>query len=104
MSNLFWLTEAQMTRLRSFFPNSHGRPRIDDMRVLSGIIFINRERLVQELSEMDRRDGLRDTVAKLPARLGIVLRCSFPRPAISSYCRLRITAKKPAIIKNDSAE
>lgn len=37
MSNLFWLTEAQMARLRPFFPKSHGRPRLDDLRVLSGI-------------------------------------------------------------------
>ena len=42
MSNLFWLTEAQMARLRAYFPKSHGRPRVDDRRVLSGIIFINR--------------------------------------------------------------
>jgi transposase len=39
---LFWLTEAQMARLRPFFPKSHGRPRVDDLRVLSGIIFVNR--------------------------------------------------------------
>ncbi len=45
MSNLFWLTEAQMERLRPFFPKSHGRPRVDDRRVLSGIIFINRNGL-----------------------------------------------------------
>lgn len=42
MSNLFWLTEAQMARLRPFFPKSHGHPRVHDLRVLSGIIFINR--------------------------------------------------------------
>ena len=42
MSNLYWLTEAQMVRLRPFFPKSRGRPRVDDRRVLSGIIFINR--------------------------------------------------------------
>lgn len=42
MSDLFWLTEAQMSRLRPFFPKSHGRPRVDDRRVLSGIIFVNR--------------------------------------------------------------
>jgi transposase len=41
MSNLFWLTEAQMDRLRPYFPKSHGRPRVDDRRDLSGIIFIN---------------------------------------------------------------
>jgi transposase len=45
MSNLFWLSEAQMDRLRPFFPKSHGRPRVDDRRVLSGIIFINRNGL-----------------------------------------------------------
>ena len=45
MSNLFWLTEAQMTRLEPFFPKSHGKPRVDDRRVLSGIIFVNRNGL-----------------------------------------------------------
>jgi transposase len=45
MSNLFWLTDEQMERLRPFFPKSHGRPRVDDRRVLSGIIFINRNGL-----------------------------------------------------------
>lgn len=34
-----------MERLRPFFPKSHGRPRVDDRRVLSGIIFINRNGL-----------------------------------------------------------
>ena len=41
MSDLFWLTDEQMARLQPFFPRSHGRPRVDDRRVLSGIIFIN---------------------------------------------------------------
>ena len=41
MSNLFWLTDAQMERLRPFFPKSHGKPRVYDRRVLSGIILIN---------------------------------------------------------------
>ena len=41
MSNLFWLTDVQMERLRPFFPKSHGVPRDDDRRVLSGIIFFN---------------------------------------------------------------
>jgi transposase len=45
MSDLFWLTEAQMARLKPFFPLSHGVPRVDDRRVLSGIIFINRNGL-----------------------------------------------------------
>ena len=45
MSDLFWLSEAQMERLRPFFPRSHGRPRVDDRRVLSGIVFVNRNGL-----------------------------------------------------------
>jgi transposase len=45
MSNLYWLSEDQMARLRPFFPKSHGKPRVDDRRVLSGIIFINRNGL-----------------------------------------------------------
>jgi len=45
MSDLFWLTEVQMVRLRPFFPKPHGRPRVDDRRVLSGIIFVNRNGL-----------------------------------------------------------
>ena len=45
MSDLFWLTDAQMERLKPFFPLSHGVPRVDDRRVLSGIIFVNRNRL-----------------------------------------------------------
>ena len=45
MSNLYWLTEEQMARLRPFFPKSHGKPRVDDRRVLSGIVFVNRNGL-----------------------------------------------------------
>lgn len=45
MSNLYWLSEAQMERLRPYFPKSRGRSRVDDRRFLSGIIFINRNGL-----------------------------------------------------------
>ena len=45
MSSLFWLTDAQMARLKPFFPKSHGKPRVDDRRALSGIVFINRNGL-----------------------------------------------------------
>ena len=41
MSNLFWLTDAQLARLQPFLPKSHGKPRVVDRRVLSGIIFKN---------------------------------------------------------------
>ena len=45
MSNLFWLSEAQMRRIEPYFPLSHGVPRVDDRRVLSGIIFVIRNGL-----------------------------------------------------------
>ena len=45
MSDLYWLTDEQMERLRPFFPKSHGKPRVDDRRVLSGIVFVNRNGL-----------------------------------------------------------
>ena len=45
MSDLFWLSDAQMARLEPFFPKSQGKPRVDNRRVLSGLIFINRNGL-----------------------------------------------------------
>jgi transposase len=45
MSDLYWLTDEQMARLRPYFPKSHGKPRVDDRRVLSGIVFVNRNGL-----------------------------------------------------------
>lgn len=42
MSNLFWLSDKKMARLRPFFPKSHGMPRVDDLQDLSGIIFFDR--------------------------------------------------------------
>ncbi len=45
MSDLYWRSDEQMVRLEAFFPKSRGRARVDDRRVLSGIIFINRNGL-----------------------------------------------------------
>ncbi|WP_299644146.1 transposase [uncultured Ruegeria sp.] len=45
MSDLYWLTDEQMAKRAPFFPKSHGKPRGHDKRVLSGIIFINRNGL-----------------------------------------------------------
>ena len=45
MSGLCCLTAAQTARLDPFFPKSHAKPRVDDRRVLSGIVFINRNGL-----------------------------------------------------------
>ena len=41
-SDLYGLSDAQMARLHPFFPTSHGKPRVDDERGLSGLLFVNR--------------------------------------------------------------
>ncbi len=41
-SDLIWLTEAQLLRIEPYFPLSHGVPRVDDRRIISGIIFVIR--------------------------------------------------------------
>ena len=46
MSELSWLTDAPIGRPRPFFPKSRGKPRADDRRVLSGIIFVQRKGLL----------------------------------------------------------
>jgi transposase len=40
MSVPFLLTASQMRRIRPHFPLSHGVPRVDDRRVISGIVFV----------------------------------------------------------------
>ena len=45
MSDLIWLSDAQMRRIAPYFPQSHGVPRVDDRRVISGIIFVVRNGL-----------------------------------------------------------
>jgi putative transposase len=45
MSNLIWLSDAHMRRIERHFPRSHGVPRVDDRRIVSGIIFVIRNGL-----------------------------------------------------------
>ena len=33
MSNYFYLSEAQLNRIKPYFPKAHGVPRVDDRRV-----------------------------------------------------------------------
>ena len=40
MSDHYWLSEEQLARIEPYFPLSHGVPRVDDRRVLSGIIHV----------------------------------------------------------------
>ena len=45
MHGLWLLSEAQMRRIEPYFPLSHGIPRVDDRRIVSGIIFVIRNGL-----------------------------------------------------------
>jgi len=45
MSDHFWLTTEQVALLAPLFPKSPGIPRVDDRRVLSGIIHVIRNGL-----------------------------------------------------------
>ncbi len=45
MADLFCLSKAQTRRIEPYFPLSHGIPRVDDRRVLSGIVFLIRNGL-----------------------------------------------------------
>jgi transposase len=45
MSELFLLSEGQMARISPAFPRSHGIARVDDRRVVSGIVYVIRNGL-----------------------------------------------------------
>jgi len=45
MSDLFWLSRAQMRRIEPYFPLSHGVARVDDLRLISGIVLVIRNGL-----------------------------------------------------------
>ncbi len=40
MSDLYLLSRVQFNRIRPYFPLSHGIQRVDDLRVVSGIIYV----------------------------------------------------------------
>lgn len=40
MSDIFWLSDEQFKAIKRYFPVPHGVPRVDDRRVVSGIIHV----------------------------------------------------------------
>ena len=40
MSDIFWLSDKQFNAIKPYFPLPHGIPRVDDQRVVSGIIHV----------------------------------------------------------------
>ena len=45
MSGQYWLTDARVERLKPHFPKVRGTARVDDRRVLSGILHVLRHGL-----------------------------------------------------------
>jgi len=45
MSKIFMLTREQMMWIKPYFPLSHGVERVDDRRVISGIMYVIRNGL-----------------------------------------------------------
>jgi transposase len=40
-SDLFWLTDAQFSKIEPYLPtDTRGKPRVDDLRVISGIVHV----------------------------------------------------------------
>lgn len=48
MKGLFWLSRSQLNLIKPYFPLSHGVARVDDLRVISGIIYGDQERFAVE--------------------------------------------------------
>ena len=40
MSELYLISQAQLDRMKPYFPLSHGVPRVDDRLIISGIIYV----------------------------------------------------------------
>ena len=40
MKELFYLSHEQIARIKRYFPRFHGVPRVDDRRIVSGIIYV----------------------------------------------------------------
>lgn len=40
VNDLFLLSDRQMARIEQYFPLARGIPRVDDQRVISGIVYV----------------------------------------------------------------
>jgi len=40
MKSLYLLSSRQLEAIKPYFPLSHGKPRVDDLRVISGIVYV----------------------------------------------------------------
>ena len=52
MTDHFWLNEEQLAWIKPYFPLSHWVPRVDDRKVVNGIIHVIRNRLRWQIHRM----------------------------------------------------
>ena len=69
VGDVFLLSESQMERIRPFFPLAHGVPRVDDRRVLSGIVYVIRNGL--QWKDAPKAYGPHKTLYNRWSRLGV---------------------------------
>ena len=69
MSDLFWLTDDQVRRIEPRFPLSRGAPRVDDRRVLPGIIFVIRNGLHSRDASSDYGPQIKNINKMAPAKI-----------------------------------
>lgn len=83
MDDQFWPTEEQVERLRPQFPKVRGKPRVDERRVLSGIIHVERNGLRERDASAicGPHETLHNRLARW-SRLGVFARilCNLARP------------------------
>ena len=76
MTDLFLLSEAQMRRIEPFFPLSHGIPRVDDRRVISGVVFVIRNDCAGAMLRASTARTRRSTIGRALDRLACSTRFS----------------------------
>lgn len=59
-TDLYYLSEAQLERIRPHFPLSHGVSRVDDKKIISGIIYVIKNGL--QWKDAPREYGLHKTL------------------------------------------
>lgn len=71
MNDLFLLSDRQMARIEQYFPLARGIPRVDDQRVISGIVYVIKRGLQWKDARNDTARTRHSTIA-LSAGAGLV--------------------------------
>jgi transposase len=103
MSKLFWLSDTQWTAIEPLLPHLAGKPRVDDRRVISGILHRYREGVLCQM-RMAPHQGVQPVQSPEPGRpvagtvrgAGRVRRSTEDRHARSNLIRAHHSAVRSA--------